>query len=81
VDGVEDLGVVDALQVDGGDAKVAVAELASDDDQRDAFAGHLDSVRVAELRWREAPAHTGRGGAGVARGRRRWPRIGRLSRR
>jgi hypothetical protein len=39
-----------------------VAELALDDDQRDAFAGHLDGVGVAELVWREAPAHAGRGG-------------------
>ena len=32
-----------------------------DDDQRDAFASHLDSVGVAELVWREAPAYAGRG--------------------
>ncbi len=62
VDGVDDLGVVDALQVDGGDAEVAVSELALDDDQRDAFACHLDGVGVAELVRREAPAHAGRGG-------------------
>jgi hypothetical protein len=49
VDGVDDLGVVDALGVDGGDAEVVVTELALDDDQRDAFAGHLDRVGVAEL--------------------------------
>jgi hypothetical protein len=44
VDGVDDLGVVDALEIDRGDAEVAVSELALDDDQRDAFAGHLDGV-------------------------------------
>jgi hypothetical protein len=38
VDGVDDLAVVDALQVDGGDAEVGVAELALDDVERDAFA-------------------------------------------
>jgi hypothetical protein len=36
VDGVDDLGVVDALNVDRGDPEVAVAELALDDGQRDA---------------------------------------------
>src|SRR5215218_11341818 len=40
VDGVDDLGVVDALEVDRGDAEVGVAELALDDDQRHALAGH-----------------------------------------
>src|SRR4051794_21797084 len=42
VDGVDDLGVVDALEVDRGDAEVAVAELALDDDERHAFVSHLD---------------------------------------
>jgi hypothetical protein len=32
VDGVDDLGVVDALKVDRGDAEVYVAELALDND-------------------------------------------------
>jgi len=36
MDGVDDLGVIDALQVDRGDAEVAVVELALDDQQRDA---------------------------------------------
>jgi hypothetical protein len=49
MNGFNDLGVVDALQVDGGDAEVAVAELALDDDQRDTLARHLDGVGVAEL--------------------------------
>src|SRR5215216_6680995 len=47
VDGVDDLGVVNALEVDRGDAEVGVAELAFDDDQRHALAGHLDGVGVA----------------------------------
>src|SRR3954451_4275693 len=44
VDGVDDLGVVDALEADRGDADVAVTELALDDDQGHAFVGHLDGV-------------------------------------
>src|SRR5215207_897208 len=62
VDGVDDLGVVDALQVDRGDPEVGVAELALDDDQRHAFAGHLDGMRVAELVRRKAPTHPGLAG-------------------
>jgi len=58
MDRVDDFGVIDALQVDGGDAEVGVPELALDDVQRDAFASHLDGVRVAQLMRREAPAHT-----------------------
>ena len=49
VDGLDDFAVVDALQVDGRDAEVGVAELALDDVERNALAGHLDGVRVAEL--------------------------------
>jgi hypothetical protein len=40
-----------------------VPELALDDDEWDAFAAHLDGVRVTKLMRCEAPAHTGpRGG-------------------
>ena len=49
VDGVDDLGLVDALQVNRGDAEVGAAELALDDDQRYPLAGHLDGVGVAEF--------------------------------
>jgi hypothetical protein len=59
VDGLDDPGVVDALQGDGGDAEVAFAELALDDDQRHAFARPFDGVGVPKLVWREAPAHAG----------------------
>jgi hypothetical protein len=45
MDGVDDLGVVDPLEIDAGDAEVAVAELALDDDQRYAFARQFDGVR------------------------------------
>ena len=58
MDRVDDFSVVDALKVDGGDAEVGVPELALDDVQRDAFTSHLDSMRMAQLMRREAPAHT-----------------------
>ena len=48
VDGVDGLGVVDSAQVGGGDPKVGMTELPLDDHQRDPFAGHLNSVGVAE---------------------------------
>jgi hypothetical protein len=48
-DGVDVSAVVDALEVDRGDVEVAVAELALDDDQRDALMGHLHRMSVAEL--------------------------------
>ncbi len=57
MDRVDDLGVVDALEVDRGDAEVAVAELTLDNDQRDAFASHLDGVGVSELVRGEASPH------------------------
>jgi hypothetical protein len=53
---------VDAWQVDGADAEVAVSELALDDDERDAFAGRLDGVGVTELVRREPASHARRGG-------------------
>ena len=71
MDGVDDLGVVDALEVDRGDAEVAVSELALDDDQRDAFAGHLDGVGVSELVRCEASAHAGLGSGPAPIGARR----------
>jgi len=73
VDGVDDFGVVDALQVDRRDPQVGVSELALNDDERVALAGHLDRVRVAKLMWREASADAGqRGGVTelFSRGRR-----------
>jgi hypothetical protein len=60
--GPDDLAAVDALQVDGGDPEVAVAELALDDDQRHAFTSQLDGVRVAQLVRREAPPNASRDG-------------------
>jgi hypothetical protein len=60
--GFDDLAVVDALQVDRGDAQVGVAKLALNDDQRHAFASELDGMRVPELVRREAPTDAGRRG-------------------
>jgi hypothetical protein len=57
VDGVDDLGVVDALEIDRRDAEAGMAELALDDDQRNALAGHLDGVRVTELVRGKSPAY------------------------
>jgi hypothetical protein len=44
MDGLDDLGVVDALQVDRRDAEVAVAELTLDDDQGHALAREFDGA-------------------------------------
>jgi hypothetical protein len=63
---------VDALEIDGGHAGVAVAELALDDVQRDALAGEFDRVRVTQLMRNEAAAHPGVCGAASERGARRW---------
>jgi hypothetical protein len=52
VDGVDDLGVVDSLEVDRGDPEVAVTELPLNDDKRHAFASHLDGMGVPQLMWR-----------------------------
>jgi hypothetical protein len=60
VDGGDDLGVVDALQVDGSDAEVGVPQLALDDVERDALVGEFDGVGVAQLVEREPPPHRGR---------------------
>jgi hypothetical protein len=58
VDSVDDLGVVDALQVDRSDGEVRVPELALDHDKRDALSGHLDGVSMAKLMRCEPPTHT-----------------------
>jgi hypothetical protein len=58
VHGVDDFGVVDALDVDRRDAEVAVAQLALDDDQRDALARQLNGMRVTQLVGCEAPPNT-----------------------
>lgn len=64
VDGVDDLGIVDSLQVDRRDPEVGVPELALDDVQWHALAPHLDGVGVTQLVRREAAPDGGlRGGA------------------
>jgi hypothetical protein len=65
VDGVDGLGVVDPSEVDRGDREVGMPELALDDEQRHAFARHLDRVGVAELMGREPASYTGSGGGVV----------------
>jgi hypothetical protein len=62
VDGVDDLGVVDSAQVRGGDPEICVAELALDNEQRDALAGHLGGMGVPELVRSEPAANAGRQG-------------------
>src|SRR3954469_22434194 len=52
--GLDDLGVIDALEIHGGDAEVAVAELALNDHERDALVRELDRVCMAELVGSEA---------------------------
>jgi hypothetical protein len=59
VDGVDDLGVVDALQIDRRDAEVRVRELSLDNRERHAFSRHLNGVGVTHLVWSEPSAHTG----------------------
>ena len=59
VDGVDDLGVVDSAQIRRDDPKVCVPELALDDNEGNAFARHLDGVRVTELMWGEPPSDAG----------------------
>ena len=61
MDGADDLAAIDALQIDAGDAQVGMAELALDDDERDAFVRHLDRVRMAELVRRESSPDAGFG--------------------
>jgi hypothetical protein len=75
VDGVDDFRVIDSLKVDRGDPEVSMSELALDDDERDAFVGHLDRVGVPELVWREPAPYPGCSGgvAEVSASRRRFP--------
>jgi hypothetical protein len=62
MDGRDDLRAIDALQIDRGDPEVGMAELALDDDERDAFVGHLDRVRVPQLVRGEPATNTGESG-------------------
>ena len=55
-------GVVDALQMDGRNPEVGMAQLALDDVERDALVGELDGVGVAQLVGRKPPSDAGLGG-------------------
>jgi hypothetical protein len=55
-------GAVDALEIDRGDAKVRVTELALDHVQPDALACQFDCVRMAELVGSESASYSGAGG-------------------
>jgi hypothetical protein len=59
VDGGDDLGDVDALQIDGCDAEAGMSQLALDDVERDPLVREFDGVGVAELVRREPAPHTG----------------------
>ena len=61
-DGVDDLAVVDALQIDGRDTEVGVTELALDDGHRNALARHFDRVGVTQLVRNEPSSYAGIGG-------------------
>jgi hypothetical protein len=56
MDSVDDLGTVDALEVNAGDGEVGVSELPLDDDEWNAFVCHLDRMSVSKLVRGEAPA-------------------------
>ena len=56
--GVDDFGVVDALQVDRSDPEIGVSQLALDDNQRKPLPRHLDRMGMSKLVWGEAAADT-----------------------
>jgi hypothetical protein len=59
VDGVDDLGCVDPVGMNGRDGMVDVAELALDHVQGHVLASHLDGMRVAQLIRGEAAPDAG----------------------
>jgi hypothetical protein len=63
---------VDVLEVDAGDAEVAVAKLALDDDERHSFASHLDRVGVTQLMRSDGERRPRARCLEVRSGRRRW---------
>ncbi len=58
VDGLDDFGVVDSLEIDRRDAEVAVAELPLNDHERHALESHFDGMRVSQLVRGEPSADT-----------------------
>src|SRR5690348_3699863 len=80
VHALDDLGVVDALQVHGGDAGVAVAELALDRYERYAFVVELDGGRMPQpVQGEAAPDSSGRRGVARLRASGRDTRAARAS--
>ena len=63
MNGVDDLGTINALQVDACDPEVRVSGLSLDDYKRHAFVRHLGRVRMLQLVRREPPADSGSGGS------------------
>ena len=59
MDGVDDLGAVDSLEVDRGDPVVGVPELPLNHHERYTLVGELDGVGVPQLVRREPPANAG----------------------
>jgi len=83
VDGVDDLGVVDAAEIHRGNGKVRVPELTLNHEQGDTLARHLHRVRVTQLVRREASPHAGTSGCRVELradlSERPWPPDGRAA--
>jgi hypothetical protein len=79
VDGGDDLGVVDPLEIDGGHAEVGLPQLALDDVERDPLVGEFDGMGVGGVgAGRTAAAHRPwRRRDAVGRGRRHSPKAGR----
>ena len=80
VDGVDDLGVVDPLQIDRGDPEMCMPELALDNDQRYTLVSQLDRMRMAKLMWREATPDPRCGGSPAPVGGARTPAPSRVRR-
>jgi hypothetical protein len=57
---MDGLRVVDASEIGRRDPEVGVPQLALDDEQRNALAGHFDGVGVSKLVRRKASANAGR---------------------
>jgi len=59
MDGVDDLGAVDSLEVDRGDPEVGVPELTLNHHERYTLIGELDGVGVMQLMRREPATNAG----------------------
>ena len=65
VDGVDDLGVIDPVQIHACDPEVCVPQLPLDDHHRHALVREFDRVRMAQLIgrsvWSDGPGRAGKG--------------------